>query len=474
MDHLQDHYIDGAWVPASGKLVDVVNPATEKPICQIRLGTPEDVDVAVTAARRAFATYPETTRQERIALLKRIVEIYDRRTGELAATVTAEVGAPITFSRDAQIYYARCHFTKMIELLDTFSFNSMRGTTAVALEPVGVCGLVTPWNWPLNEIIKKVAPALAAGCCVVLKPSEVAPLNAILLAEILHEAGVPAGAFNMVQGSGDIVGNAMSSHPDIDMMSFTGSTRAGILVAKNAAETVKRVHQELGGKSAHIILPDADFSSAVAAGVHGCFGNAGQSCSAPTRMLVPHDRMEEATRIAVDVALSYKLGDPESSHVTMGPVVSKIQFDRVQHLIASGISEGATVAIGGVDRPANIETGYFVQPTIFSHVKPDMTIAREEIFGPVLSIIGYDTEDEAVSIANDSRYGLAGYVDSADLERARGVARRLRAGCIFINTPEWDAGAPFGGYKQSGNGREYGEFGLEAFLEIKGMVGYGA
>ncbi len=474
MRHLDENFIGGAWRAASGGRLAVLNPATESPICEITLGTAADVDAAVRAARKAFLSYAAWEPTRRIGLLRRILEIYDRRSEDLAQRVTEEVGVPITFSREAQIFYGRSHLAKLIEVMETFQFDRMRGSTAVALEPIGVCGLITPWNWPLNQIVNKVGPALAAGCTMVMKPSEVAPLNAIIFAEILEEAGVPAGVFNLVQGDGATVGNAISSHPGIDMVSFTGSTRAGIQVARNAAETVKRVHQELGGKSAQIVLPDADLESAVTSGLHGCYSNAGQSCSAPTRMLVPRAAMSRALEIAVEAARTYVVGDPTDVATTMGPVINAIQYDKIQRLIGSGIEAGATLGLGGVGRPTHLNRGYFIQLTVFGNVTPDMAVAREEIFGPVLSIIGYSTEDEAVEIANDSVYGLAGYVNSKDLDRARSVARRIRAGCIFINNPEWDAGAPFGGYKQSGNGREYADFGLESFLEIKGMVGYAA
>ena len=472
MQHAQSFYIDGAWVePASPALLDVIDPSTEEPFAQIALGSPADVDRAVAAARAAFPAWSVSTRAERLDLLRRILEIYTSRIDEVAATLSREMGAPLKFARDSQAGTGVAHLSRMIEVLETYSFEWLQGTTLIAREPIGVCGLITPWNWPINQIVCKVAPAIAAGCTMVLKPSEVAPLNAVLFAEIMHAAGTPKGVFNMVQGEGATVGEAMSAHPDIDFMSFTGSTRAGILVARAAAATVKRVAQELGGKSANILLPDADLQRAVSRGVAAVFGNSGQSCNAPTRMFVPADRHDEAKEIARVAAGRFTVGDPRDDRTNLGPVVSEVQFNKIQRLIQAGIDEGAELVIGGPGRPDGLNRGYYVRPTVFAGVRNDMTIAREEIFGPVLSILPYRSEEEAIHLANDTVYGLAGYVQSADLAHARRVAARLRAGNVYINSPPWDTAAPFGGYKQSGNGREYGKWGLEEFLEIKGVIG---
>jgi aldehyde dehydrogenase (NAD+) len=466
-------YIDGQWVePAEPRLFDVVNPATEEVAGQVSLGTGADVDRAVAAARRAFPDYAQTTRKDRLALLQQIVDAYEARFEELAQAMTLEMGSPITFSREVQAVNALGHFKQMLEVLKSYKFERYMGGTLIRREPIGVCGLITPWNWPLNQITSKLAPALAAGCTVVLKPSEVAPLSGIIFAEILHDAGVPKGVFNLVNGDGPIVGEAISRHPDIDMVSFTGSTRAGILVAKAAADTVKRVAQELGGKSANIVLPDADLDRAVPAGVLRCFTNTGQSCQAPTRMLVHRSQMEQAAAIAKRAVESVRLGDPLDPQTTMGPVVSKAQFDKVQGLIERGLAEGATAVCGGAGRPAGFNRGYFVRPTVFTGVTPAMTIAREEIFGPVLSMLTYETDEEAIAIANDTTYGLAGYVQSGDVTRARKVAARIRAGRVYLNGAPADNSVPFGGYKQSGNGREHGVFGFEEFLEVKAVLGY--
>jgi len=468
-------YIDGRWVdPAEARPFEVVNPATEEPIARIALGSAKDVDLAASAARRAFATYSETTREERIALLEAIVGAYQKRYDEIAETISREVGAPLGLSKAAQAATGLGHLTQILEVLRSYPFEEERGTTLLRREPIGVCGFITPWNWPVNQIMCKVAPALAAGCTMVLKPTEVAPLNALLLAEILDEAGVPAGVFNLVNGDGPTVGQAIASHPEVDMVSFTGSTRAGIEVARAAAPTVKRVTQELGGKSPNIILDDADFAAAVGGGLVGCTLNSGQSCNAPTRMLVPADRHDEAVAIAKSAAEGLAVGDPFAKGTRLGPVVSEAQWNKVQGLIQKGIDEGATLAAGGPGRPEALERGYYVRPTVFGNVRNDMTIAREEIFGPVLSILPYRDEDEAVEIANDTPYGLCGYVSSGDPERARQVARRIRAGQIALNGASPDFSAPFGGYKQSGNGREWGVFGFEEFLETKAVMGWKA
>jgi aldehyde dehydrogenase (NAD+) len=475
MDNARKFYIDGAWVdPITPAFLDVIDPSTEEPIAQIAVGSAADVDRAVAAAKAAFPAYAQTSRAERMALLQRVLEAYKARYEQVAQTLSREMGAPITLARNAQAAIGVGHLTQMIKTLQTYEFDEMRGGTLVTKEPIGVCGLITPWNWPINQIVCKVAPALAAGCTMVLKPSEIAPLNAILFAEALHEAGVPKGVFNLVNGDGPTVGAAMSSHPDIDMMSFTGSTRAGILVAKAAADTVKRVSQELGGKSANILLPDVDFQLAVSKGVAGVFNNSGQSCNAPTRMFVPANRREEVSTIAKATAAGFTIGDPQNEANKLGPVVSKVQYDKIQGLIQSGIDEGAEVLIGGTGLPENLNRGYYVRPTVFAGVTPDMRIAREEIFGPVLSILTYDDEEHAIRMANDTVYGLAAYVQSSDLDHARRVAARMRAGNVHINYPAWDSAAPFGGYKQSGNGREYADFGLEEFLETKAVIGYAA
>jgi aldehyde dehydrogenase (NAD+) len=466
-------YIDGQWVaPVTPASLDVVNPATEEVAGQISLGSAADVDRAVVAARRAFPAYAAASREERLALLQRIIAGYEARIGELARAMTAEMGSPITFSNEVQTVNALANFREAVAVLKSYEFERYMGNTLIRREPIGVCGLITPWNWPLNQVTSKVAPALAAGCTIVLKPSEIAPLSAIIFTEILHDAGVPKGVFNLVNGDGPTVGEAISRHPDIDMVSFTGSTRAGILVAKAAAETVKRVAQELGGKSANIILEDADLAKAVPAGVLRCFTNTGQSCQAPTRMLVHRSQRDAAVALAKSAAERVKVGDPLDPASTMGPVVSKAQFDKVQRLIESGIQEGATVVCGGAGRPAGFNRGYFVRPTVFADVTPEMTIAREEIFGPVLSMMTFDTEEEAIAIANNTTYGLAGYVQSGDLDRARRVATKIRAGRVYLNGAPVDRSVPFGGYKQSGNGREQGVFGLEEFLEVKAVLGH--
>lgn len=466
-------YIDGGWrAPLEPRLCDVIDPATEDVTGQTSLGSRADVDLAVAAAVRAFPSYSATTREERLALLRRIIHIWESRADDLARAITAEMGAPITFSREVQTTWALANFKEMVAVLETYQFARMMGRTRVQREPIGVCGLITAWNWPLNLVTAKVAPALAAGCTMVLKPSEIAPLSSNLFAEILHDAGVPKGVFNLVNGDGPTVGEAIASHPDVDMVSITSSTRAGIAVAQAAAPTVKRVVQELGGKSANVILPGADLEVAVPAGVLRSFLNTGQSCQAPTRMLVNTSHREQAIAIALRTAQGVIVGDPQDPATTMGPLVSQAQFDKVQGLIEKGIEEGATLITGGTGRPAGINRGYFVRPTVFAGVTPQMTIAREEIFGPVLSIMDYGSEDEAVAIANATKYGLAGYVQSGDIESGRRVAARIRAGRVFLNGAPMDPGAPSGGYKQSGNGREYGIFGLEEFLEVKAVLGY--
>jgi aldehyde dehydrogenase (NAD+) len=473
-EHLE-FYIDGRWVPPAGqaKTLDVVNPATEQAVARISAGAPADVDRAVAAARRAFETFGRSSREERIALLERIAAVYEKRLAEIAEAISQEMGAPLSLARAAQAPAGLAHLKQTLGVLKDYPFSEAKGTTRILREPVGVCGLITPWNWPMNQIMCKVAPALAAGCTMVLKPSEIAPLSGIMTAQVLHEAGVPAGIFNLVNGEGPVVGAAMAAHPGIDMMSFTGSTRAGTQVAKAAADTVKRVAQELGGKSANILLDDADFPRMVKHGVRACVNNSGQSCHAPTRMLVPRARLDEAGASAKETADAPVVGDPQGEKTNLGPVASKTQFEKVQKLIEKGIAEGADLVAGGLGRPQGLERGYFVRPTVFGNVRNEMTIAREEIFGPVLCILPYDTEDDAVRIANDTPYGLSGYVSSGDPERAFRVASRLRTGNVHLNGATVDYSAPFGGYKQSGNGREWGEFGFEEFLEVKAVMGVG-
>ena len=468
-------FIDGQWVdPVEPRTLDVVNPATEEVYGQISLGSAADVDAAVAAARHAFESFSRTTRQERMDLLQSILDVFKKRFDDVAEAIMDEMGAPWEFAKNAQAASGSQHITTALKTLKNYEFEERSGTTLIVREPIGVCGLITPWNWPINQIVVKVAPALAAGCTMVLKPSEIAPFDAIIFAEILDEAGVPAGVFNLVNGDGPGVGTALSGHPDIDMVSFTGSTRAGVLVAQNAAPSVKRVAQELGGKSANIMLDDADFEKAVKTGAGNCFENTGQSCDAPSRMLVPKDRMEEAAAIASSVAKSVVVGDPRGKGTEVGPLVSEAQWNKVQGLIQKGIDEGATVAAGGTGRPDGLDKGFYVKPTVFANVSNDMTVAREEIFGPVLSILPYEDEDDAVRIANDTPYGLSGAVSSSDLDRARRVAARMRTGMVHINNAWHDAMAPFGGYKQSGNGREWGTHGMEEFLEVKSIYGYEA
>jgi aldehyde dehydrogenase (NAD+) len=465
-------YINGAWVdPVKPATIDVINPATEEVFTQIAAGSAADVNAAVAAARAAFPAFSQTSKAERVELLKRIIEVYDKRFEDIAQAVSTEMGAPIGLARTAQAGAGKGHLAATLKSLEDMQFEEQRGVTRIVREAIGVVGLITPWNWPLNQIAAKVAPALAAGCTIVLKPSEVAPITGILFAEVLHEAGVPAGVFNLLNGDGPSVGQVMAEHPGVDMISFTGSTRAGIMVAKAAADTVKRVSQELGGKSPNIILADADFAAAVQRGVYGCFSNSGQSCNAPTRMLVPLDRHDEALGIAKAAAEVHKVGDPSLKETMLGPVVSEAQFNKIQSLIEAGIKDGATLVTGGTGRPEGLTRGYYVRPTIFGNVSNDMTVAREEIFGPVLAILPYKTEEEAIAIANDTVYGLSASVESKDLEHAARVARRIRAGQVKISSV-WDMFAPFGGYKQSGNGREYADWGIHDFLEVKAVIGY--
>jgi len=464
-------YIDGQWIdPVELQTVNAVNPATEQVSGKIALGSAADVDRAVKAARKAFAGWSRTTREERLKVLSRILEEYQKRSGDLAAAITEEMGAPKGLAGGFQVGLGAGHLNTAIEVLKNFKFEEQRGATLFVKEPIGVCGMITPWNWPINQVTVKVFPALATGCTMVLKPSQESHFSAQVFAEILHAAGLPAGVFNMIQGKGSVVGAAMSSHPDIDMISFTGSEPAGVEIARSAASTVKRVCQELGGKSPNIILDDADFAKNVGKGVTGMMVNSGQTCSATSRMLVPQVRMKEAISVAREAAASVTVGDP-AGDFAMGPVVSKSQFNSIQEYIRKGIGEGATLVAGGPGRPEGLNKGWFVKPTVFADVTNDMVIAREEIFGPVLAILGYDSVDDAVKIANDTEFGLAGNVAGADLEKVRAVARRIRAGWVSINDG-FDFQAAFGGYKKSGNGREWGEFGFHEYLEIKSLLGY--
>ena len=467
-------YIGGQWVPLQGAMLPIVNPATEQVVGEIASGNAADVARAVATARAAFPAFAALPASERAAYLDRIRALVLERAEEFAQAISREMGAAISYARNAQVPLAAEHLRVARDLLADYPFQSMRGTTAIVREPIGVCGLITPWNWPLYQITAKVAPALAAGCTIVLKPSELSPLSALLFAQAIHDAGLPAGVFNLVNGTGPEVGAAMAAHPDVDMISITGSNRAGILVAQAAAPTVKRVTQELGGKSPNVLLPDADLAKAVPLGVMAAFRNVGQSCSAPTRMVVPRAHLAEVERLAVDAAQALVVGDPREEQTVLGPLANRAQFDRVQDMIGVGIAEGARLLCGGPGRPEGLEQGFFARPTVFSEVATSMRIAQEEIFGPVLCIIPYDTVDEAVAIANDTLYGLGGHVQGRDVEQTCAVARRIRTGQVHINHPAWDPFAPFGGYKRSGNGREYGEHGLGEFLETKAILGYGA
>jgi aldehyde dehydrogenase (NAD+) len=468
-------YINGAWVnPVQPKEFKVINPATEEVAGLISMGSAKDVDLAVAAARQAFDSYSRTSQADRLALMERILVAYKAHYNDIAEAISIEMGAPVTLSKGAQTGVGVGHISAMIDVLKNFKFEEMRGSVRLVQEPVGVCALITPWNWPMNQVAAKVVPALAAGCTMVLKPSEFSPFSAIIWAKVMHEAGVPAGVFNLVNGDGQNVGAPLSSHKEVDMVSFTGSTRAGTEVAKSAAASVKRVHQELGGKSPNILLEDADFERAVKQSVLHVFQNSGQSCNAPTRMLVPQAKLAEVEAIAKRVAESVVVGDPNSDKTNLGPVVSKIQFDRVEGYIAKGIAEGAKVVSGGEGRPDGLSKGYYVKPTIFSNVNNEMTIAREEIFGPVLCILPYKDEEQAVQIANDTPYGLAAYVWSKDNAHARRIGARIRAGQVTLNGASGTMNTPFGGFKASGNGREWGEFGLRDFLEVKAVIGVDA
>ncbi len=468
-------YIAGKWVaPLSSTVtLDAINPATEEVCATIALCGPDDVDQAVAAARAAFDGYASTSLEERIALTEKLIAVFERRYDEMVSAISTEMGAPYDLSFNSQAECGPGHLKETIKAARAMAWDSPIGSTGdLTYEAVGVCVLVTPWNWPMNQLAAKVGPALIAGCTMVLKPSEVSPLSAQLFAEFIDEAGFPTGVFNMVHGTGAMIGEALTGHPDVDMVSFTGSTRAGIQIAKSAADTVKRVSQELGGKSANIVFADSGLEAAVTRGVLHCFGNTGQSCNAPTRMLVEASVYEEAVAVAAKVAQSVTLGDPMDKGPHLGPVVSKAQFDKIQGLIQVGIDEGARIVAGGVGRADGFDRGYYVKPTVFAGVHNDMTIAREEIFGPVLVMIPFKDEADAIRIANDTPYGLAGYIQSGDLERARRVARKVRAGSVYLNGNGQDYCSPFGGYKQSGNGREWGAFGLHDFLEVKVINGF--
>ena len=465
-------YINGEWVePAGRETIEVINPATEEAFATISMGTAEDVDAAAKAARAAFPAWSQSSVEERKTVLQKIMAGIQARAGDLAAAITSEMGAPVGLANAAQVPSGLGHFAAVLPVLENYKFQETRGSTLIVKEAAGVCGFITPWNWPLNQIACKVAPALAAGCTIVLKPSEVAPINAYILAEIIDECGLPPGVFNLVNGDGPNVGAAISAHPEVDVVSFTGSTRAGREVARAAADGIKRVTQELGGKSANIILDDtADFGKAVFSGVLNCFGNSGQSCNAPTRMLVPKARMGEAIESAKAAAAKAVVGDPNSEGTSLGPVVSELQFNKINALIEAGIKEGAELIAGGPGRPDGLDKGYFIKPTVFANVTNDMTIAREEVFGPVLTIIGYDDDADAIAIANDTEYGLSGYI-SGEPAHAQQIALQIRTGMVHINGAPLDISAPFGGYKKSGNGREWGLEGFEEYLETKAMMG---
>jgi aldehyde dehydrogenase (NAD+) len=471
MNSYLQHYIDGKWTDSEGgRRHEVVNPATEEVVSEVTLGSQADVDKAVAAARRAFDSFSQTSKGDRAALLGRIIEEYKKRIPDIAQAISEEMGAPITLSMTAQAGSGLGHFGSTLEALGAFEFEESTGKNRVYYEPIGVVALITPWNWPMNQIVAKVAPAIAAGNAVILKPSEQTPGSAAIFAEVMDAAGVPAGVFNLVQGDGPGVGEALARHPGIDMISFTGSTRAGILVARNAADTVKRVHQELGGKSPNVILPGTPLDMALPGGSYGVLLNSGQSCIAPTRLLVHRSQYEEAIEKLTGIFGSKKVDDPAQEGDHIGPVVNKSQYEKIQGLIQKGVDEGARVAVGGLGRPEGKDKGYYVKPTVFADVSNDMTIAREEIFGPVLVVIPYDTVDEAVEIANDTPYGLGAYI-AGDPSVAKQVARRIRAGSVYVNAGGIDFNSPFGGYKQSGNGREFGKFGLEEFMEKKSIIG---
>jgi aldehyde dehydrogenase (NAD+) len=468
---LEKFYINGSWVdPLKKETIDIINPADESIVGKLSVGSAEDIDKAVKAARTAFSSFSESSIKERLDLLNTIRNIYKKRFDDIADAIMTEMGAPINLARGAQAMVGLGHLKTAIRVLEEHKFEYVHNGYTVRHEPIGVCGLITPWNWPINQIVSKLGPCLASGCTAILKPSEIAPLSANIIAEIIHEAGAPAGVFNMVHGIGPIVGEAMSNHPDIDMMSFTGSTRGGIAVAQASAKTVKRVSQELGGKSPNIILDDGIFEKSVTDGVKGTMSNTGQSCNAPTRMLVPATRHDEALKIAKNAAEQLTTGNPKNEETDIGPLVSEVQYNKVQRLIEAGISEGATLVTGGSGKPEKLDSGYYVRPTVFGNVNNKMEIAREEIFGPVLSIIPYNSEKEAIEIANDTEYGLAAYVSGENKDKMMMLARKIKAGQIHLNHGSAGTNAPFGGFKQSGNGREKAEWGLEEFLEVKAIM----
>jgi len=468
-------YIDGQWQkPEGSDVAEVVNPATEEPVARVAMGNGADVDRAVAAARAAFDGWSQTPPAQRAEYLDRIAAGIEARTADLADVITAEMGSPCSLVKPTQIGNPLFTFKEAAELARTYQFESDHGKTHVIREAIGVCAMITPWNFPLNQIAGKVAPALAAGCTMVLKPSELAPLDAFILAEIVHDAGLPAGVFNLIVGAGPTVGEALAAHPQVDMVSITGSTRAGAAVAIAAAPTIKRVAQELGGKSANLILPDADFGRAVKGGVRLAMFNSGQACNGPTRMLIPRQHQREIEDIVIKAVEGIVVGNPKDDKTYMGPIANRAQYERVIAFIRRAIDEGVRLLIGGPERPEGLDKGFYVKPTVFTDVRNDMLTAREEAFGPVLALIPYDTEDEAIAIANDNPYGLSSYVQSGDLEHAKRVGRRIRAGHVELNGARWDQGAPFGGYRKSGNGREHGVWGLEEFLETKAMLGYNA
>ena len=461
-------YINGEWVKSeSNELIDVINPANEEVIGQVTAGTKDDIDMAVNAASEAFKSFSKTSQNERIELLKNIIKEYENRYQDFVEIITKEMGAPNWLSERAQANTGLINFKETLEALEEYKFEKEEGGYTLRKEPIGVIGMITPWNWPMNQITTKVSAAIATGCTMVLKPSEISPYCSMLLAEVMHDAGVPKGVFNLVNGYGPIVGAALSEHEKVDMMSFTGSTRAGIAVAQASATTVKRVQQELGGKSANIILDDADLSAAIPSAVGACFLNSGQTCSALTRLLVPSSKMDEAAELAAQAAAGFTVGPADDETSKLGPLVSQAQWDRVQNYIKTGIDEGAAMVTGGLGKPDGLDSGYFVKPTVFANVENSMTIAQEEIFGPVLSIIGYEDDEDAIRIANDSDYGLSGGVWSSDNERALKVAKKLRTGEVDMNGSFLNTDAPFGGYKKSGNGRELGRFGMYEFVEAK-------
>ncbi len=468
-------YINGQWVdPKTKKDFDVINPSTEESFAVISLGTKADVDIAVKSAEFAFQTWKETSKKDRLELIENLLKIYKKRSSEMADAISKEMGAPMDWAKDVQTASGEAHIVDFIKRLKQFNFEEQfdsKSNNYICYEPIGVCGLITPWNWPINQITLKVIPAFATGCTMILKPSEIAPLSGMLFADMIHEANFPKGVFNLINGDGEGVGTSISTHPDIDMISFTGSTRAGRLISKNASETIKRVCLELGGKGGNIVFADS-YPNAVRDGIRNVMSNSGQSCDAPTRMLVEKSIYERAVKEAVDEANKIKVDQANKKGDHIGPVVSKVQYDKIINIINNGIKEGANLAAGGSDRPKDLNKGYFIKPTIFTDVNNDMNIAKQEIFGPVLSIIPFETEEEAINIVNDTSYGLGNYLQTENKDKAHRVAKKLRSGCVYINGKGADSGTPFGGYRQSGNGREGGVWGLEEFLEVKNVTGW--